>query len=124
MRLAIEPDIAVVGETGDFREAMAMAQNLDPDVIIVDIEMRGVDGTNLLKRLQAAAPMALVIVLTLHGDKETRARAQEAGVEAFLEKYGESGDLLQAIRHIAPPKVPQTSCAASGPLAARRLSMG
>jgi DNA-binding NarL/FixJ family response regulator len=124
MRLAIESDIAVVGETGIAEEALALAQALDPDVIVVDIGMRGADGVNMVKRLRAAAPAATAVVLTLHGDKDTRARAQEAGAQAFLEKYGGAAELLQAIRRIALRRLPETGCTATGPLAARRLSVG
>ena len=58
MRLSIEPDMAVVGETGDVEEAISMAEALVPDVILVDIEMRGADGANVVKRLRDAAPTA------------------------------------------------------------------
>ena len=75
MRLAIEPDMVVIGETGSVDEALALAETLDPDVIVVDIEMRGADGANIVKRLRAAAPTASPLVLTLHGDEDTRARA-------------------------------------------------
>lgn len=124
MRLAIEPDMAVVGETGEVEEALVLAQALNPDVIVVDIGMRGADGVNMVKRLRAAAPTATAVVLTLHGDEDTRARAQEAGAQAFLEKYGGAADLLQAIRGIAPRPLLETGRTATGPLAARRLGVG
>ncbi len=121
MRLAIEPDMAVVGETGDVEKALALAQALDPDVIVVEIGMQGADGVNLVKRLRAAAPTAAPIVLTLHGDRDTRARAREAGARAFLEKRGGAADLLQAIRRHAPRQLVEAS---TGPLATRRPSAG
>lgn len=101
MRLTIEPDMAVVGETGKAEEAIVLAQTLDPDVIVVDIGTRGAEDVNLVRRLRAAAPDAPVVVLTLRSDEETRAQVQEAGAHAFLEKYGEAADLLQAIRQLA-----------------------
>jgi len=116
MRLAIEPDVTVVGETGNVEQALTLAQTLAPDVIVVDIEMRGAESVEVIKRLRAAAPVACVIVLTLHGDKDTRIRAQEAGAHVFLEKYGGAADLLQAIRWKA--------CAAAGPSATRWPSVG
>jgi two-component system nitrate/nitrite response regulator NarL len=102
MRLAIEPGITVVGETGDVDGALALAQALDPDVILVDIGRRGAQGVSTVKRLRAAAPAAAVVVLTLYGDADTRAEAHKAGAQAFLEKHGGAADLLQAIRRIAP----------------------
>jgi DNA-binding NarL/FixJ family response regulator len=102
MRLDIEPDVAIVGETGKTGEALYLAQALVPDVIVVDIGMRGAEGERLLERLRAAAPAAALVVLTLHGEEDTRARAQVAGAQAFLEKCGGAADLLQAIRRLAP----------------------
>jgi DNA-binding NarL/FixJ family response regulator len=101
MRLDIEQDVAIVGETGKPGEAVYLAQALDPDVIVVDIEMHSAEGATLVKNLRSAAPKAAVVILTLHGDKDTRARAQEAGAHVFLEKYGGATDLLQAIRQLA-----------------------
>ncbi len=100
MRLAIEPDMAVVGEAGTAEQALALAQALDPDVMVVDIGMWGADGVDVVKRLRAAVPAAAAVVLTLQGDEETRARAQEAGAQAFLEKCGGATDLLQTIRRL------------------------
>jgi DNA-binding NarL/FixJ family response regulator len=121
MRLDIEPDVAIVGETGKTGEALYLAQALDPDVIVVDIAMRGAEGVTLVERLRAAAPEAAVVVLTLHGDEDTRARAQEAGAQAFLEKYGGAADLLRSIRQHAPHRIRDTG---AGSLANRRLSVG
>lgn len=102
MCLGIEPDVAIVGETGKTGEALYLAEALAPDVIVVDIGMRGAEGMTLVKRLRVAAPEAAVVVLTLHGDKDTRAQAREAGAQVFLEKSGGASDLLSAIRQLAP----------------------
>jgi DNA-binding NarL/FixJ family response regulator len=102
MRLDIEPDVAIVGETGKTGEALYLAQALDPDVVVVDIGMRGAEGVTLVKGLRAAAPDTAVVVLTLQGDKDTRAQAREAGAHVFLEKCGGAADLLQAIREPVP----------------------
>ena len=117
MRLTIEPDMAVIGETGDAAEALALAQILTPDVIVVDIGMRGAQGVDVVKRLRAVASDARVLVLTLQSDEDTRARAREAGAQAFLEKHSGAADLLQTIRRLASQPTP-------GPLAARRLGVG
>jgi two-component system nitrate/nitrite response regulator NarL len=124
MRLIIEPDMAVVGDTGNVEEALSLAQALNPDVIVVDIGMRGADGVNLVKRLRAAAPAATVVILTLHGDVDTFARAREAGAAAFLEKYAGSADLLRAIRRLAACRLSEIGGTATSPLAARRPSVG
>jgi DNA-binding NarL/FixJ family response regulator len=119
MRLAIEPDMTVVGETGTAEEALVLAQSLEPDVIVVDIGSRGADGVKMVKSLRAAAPASAIVVLTFHGDGETRAQAHEAGAQAFLEKRGGAADLLQAIRCLAPRQL-----RTSGPLATLQLRAG
>jgi DNA-binding NarL/FixJ family response regulator len=109
MRLGIEPDVTVVGETGKAGEALYLAEALNPDVIVVDIGMHGAEGLTLVKHLRIAAPAAAVVVLTLHGDEDTRARVREAGAQAFLEKCGGVADLLQAIRQLAAYRLRETS---------------
>jgi two-component system nitrate/nitrite response regulator NarL len=121
MRLDIEPDMAIVGETGKTGEAVYLAQALDPNVIVVDIGMRGAEGVTLVECLRAAAPAAAVVVLTLRGDEDIRARAQEAGALAFLEKCGGAADPLRTIRQHAARRARDTG---TGPLANRRLSVG
>jgi DNA-binding NarL/FixJ family response regulator len=114
MRLAIEQDMAIVGETGSAEEALTLAQTLGPDAIVVDIGMQGTDGVNVVRRLRAVSPTAAVVILTLRGDEDTRAQAQQAGAQAFLEKYGGAADLIQTIRRLVD----------TSPLAKRRLSVG
>jgi two-component system response regulator DevR len=121
MRLDIEPDLDIVGETGKAGEAFYLAQALSPDVIVVDIEMRVDEGATLVKRLRTAAPTAAVLALTLHGDNGTRTRAVEAGAQAFLEKGGGGADLLQTIRLLAAHPLQETD---TGPSAARRQRDG
>jgi len=123
MRLSIEPDMAVVGETGDVEEAISMAQTLGPDVILVDIEMRGANGANVVKRLRDAAPAASTVALTLYGDESSRARVQEAGAQAFLGKHGGGAGLLQTIRRSAPSQPVDSRGAGPGPWATRRQSV-
>jgi DNA-binding NarL/FixJ family response regulator len=140
MRLAIEPDMAIVGEAGDVDAALALAQALDPDVIVVDIGMRGANGVDTIKRLRAAAPAAAEVVLTLRGEEDSRVRAQEAGAQAFIEKVGGADALLQVIRGLAQQsrdpvtgtntekeehrRTRATRRAASTPWATRRLGVG
>jgi DNA-binding NarL/FixJ family response regulator len=113
MRLSIEPDIAIVGDTDNADEAIALAQALDPDAIVVDIGIGDTDGAKMVKHLRSAAPAALVIVLTLRGDEDTRVRAHQAGAQAFLEKRGGAADLLQAIRELSPHELLETDFTAA-----------
>ncbi len=100
MRLGIEPDITVVGETGSVEEALGLANALAPDAVVIDVARGGPDNANIIHRMHEASPTAAIVVLTLYGDEEERARARESGAEAFLEKDGGAADLLQAIRQL------------------------
>lgn len=140
MQLALEHDLQVVGEAGNSGEALALAEILVPDVIVVDTEMPGVDTVSSIKRMRDVAPEAAVVVLTMNADKEARTRAEEAGASAVVEKQGGAEDLLQAIHRVAQPSLKHTGtgsnrgeepdrarntdCTAAGPLAMRRLSVG
>jgi len=100
MRLGIEPDMTVVGETGSAEEAIGLTSALNPDAVVVDVAKGGADSEEILHRLHEASPTAAIVVLTLYGDEDTRARAHECGAVAFLEKHGGAADLLQAIRQL------------------------
>ncbi len=101
MRLEVEPDVEVIGETGRIGEALYLAQALAPDVIVADMGTRGDEEWILIERLRAVAPEAVLVALALRSDSGMRKRAQEAGVQAFLEKNGGGGDLLDVIRQVA-----------------------
>jgi DNA-binding NarL/FixJ family response regulator len=120
MRLNIEPDVAIVGETGKTGEALYLAQALDPDVVVVDIAMRGADGMALVERLRVVAPAAAVLVLTLRGDEDTRSSAREAGAHAFLEKSGGAADLVRTIRQYAPRRIREIGTGPAGKVTAKR----
>lgn len=102
MHLALEPDLVVIGEAGNGQEAIELVQAVAPDVVVMDITMPGLDGIATTACLRETMPSAAVIILTLHGDADTRARAGEAGAAAFVEKEGGIESLLKAIRAVAP----------------------
>ena len=140
MRLALENDLQVVGEAGNSGEALVLAETFVPDVVVVDIEMLGIDAVRSIERLRDVAPESAVVVLTMNGDTDTRARAKKAGANAFVEKQGGAEGLLQAIRRIAQPSLETTVASSSrreehrwirdprhtaaGPPAMRRPSVG
>ncbi len=81
-----EPAAAVIGEASTGAEALALAGHLKPDVVIMDIEMPGMDGIEATALLVAMLPQVAVIILTMHGTSDKRARAFAAGARAFVEK--------------------------------------
>jgi len=98
MWLQLEPDILVVGEAGTGAEALALAEQLQPDVVLMDIEMPNMDGITATAALRAVAPQSAVVILSIHDDVLTCMRAQRAGAVAFVEKRGTTEALLAAIR--------------------------
>jgi DNA-binding NarL/FixJ family response regulator len=100
MRLALEPDIEVVGEASTGPQALCLAQTLAPDVVIMGVELPLMDGIETTRQLRILAPEITVVMLSIHDDVGTKARAQAAGAAAFLEKHGGVALLLDAIRGI------------------------
>jgi DNA-binding NarL/FixJ family response regulator len=101
MRLALEPDLELVGEAKSSEEALLLARTIAPDVVVMDVDMRGVDGFQAIRQIQDLLPKSAVIVLTMRGDKDSRARALRAGAQAFVEKQGGAELLLDEIRRLA-----------------------
>ncbi|HWQ14010.1 MAG TPA: response regulator transcription factor [Roseiflexaceae bacterium] len=98
MRLALEPDIEVVGEAEDGAAALAQAARLRPDVVLMDIEMPRMDGLAATAALRAVAPESAVVILSLHDSQALRAHARSAGAAAFVAKHESEAALLHAIR--------------------------
>ncbi|MBI3967515.1 MAG: response regulator transcription factor [Chloroflexi bacterium] len=105
MRLELEPDLEVVGEASDGDAALELAGRLHPDVVLMDVAMPGRDGIAATRALRASREPSQVVLLTLHDDCETRARAQSSGAVAFVGKHEASEILLQAIREAAQPSL-------------------
>ncbi|HEY0606139.1 MAG TPA: response regulator transcription factor [Herpetosiphonaceae bacterium] len=102
MRLSLEADVTIVGEAGDGEAALSLAQTLHPDVIVMDVQMPRMDGISATAALRTLAPGAGVVLLSLYDDAVTRARGQEAGALAFIQKQGTMDALLTAIRGVKP----------------------
>jgi DNA-binding NarL/FixJ family response regulator len=96
--LDLQADIDVVGEAADGEEAVAVAAEHAPDVILLDLVMPRLDGIGALRRLRETAPAARVIVLTSFGEDERLFTALRAGASGYLLKDVEPADLVRAIR--------------------------
>jgi len=103
MRLQIEPGLDVVGEAADGASCLDLARRLAPDIVLMDVEMPGMDGINATERICREVPGCSVVVLTIHDDARTRERAREAGAAAFIAKHEIDRSLMDAIRSVAPP---------------------
>ena len=96
-----EPDLTVVGEASDGREAIGLTRSLRPDVVVMDIQMPGLDGLAASERLLAEADAPRILILTTFDRNEYVYRAMRAGASGFLLKDVRSGQLTEAIRTVA-----------------------
>jgi DNA-binding NarL/FixJ family response regulator len=101
MLLDAESDLSVIGEACDGEAALNLTTSLCPDVVLMDVEMPRMDGIAAASVLHATCPRALIIMLSIHDDALTRARAEEAGAAAFVAKSMPADTLLATIRQVA-----------------------
>ncbi|MEV8631041.1 response regulator transcription factor [Streptosporangium sp. NPDC051023] len=98
--LGLEPDIEVVGEAASGHEALRVALETAPDVVLLDIEMPGGDGITAGARIREALPDCHIMILTTFGRPGYLRRAMEAGAVAFLVKDSPARELAAAIRRV------------------------
>lgn len=96
-----EPDMDVVGEAITGEATIEMAQSLQPDVILMDIAMPGVDGIEATRRIKATSPEIGVLVLTMHRSDEHFFAMLKAGASGYVLKAADTNALLGAIRSVA-----------------------
>ena len=101
MMLEAEHDIEVVGEASDGAAALNAARTHDPDVVLMDVRMPGLDGIQATARLTAANARARVLVLTTFDLDEYVYRAMKAGASGFLLKDATRDKLAAAVRTVA-----------------------
>ena len=102
--VAAQPDLTVVGEANDGREAVAMAEKLKPDVVVMDIGMPSLNGIEACRHVHAALPHTRVVMLSMHSDEGYVLRALKAGAKAYLLKDSAEADLASAIRAVVAGK--------------------
>jgi len=95
--LPLAGDIEIVGEAPDGQEAIRLAQALQPDAVLMDLEMPVLDGYEATRQIKAGSPSCRVVALTVHGYDAARQKASQSGVDVFLVKGVSVETLLQAI---------------------------
>ncbi len=103
LRLIIDTqeDMQVCGEAGDGREAIRLAQELIPDVLLMDISMPGLNGLTAAAKLKRVAPQIKILTLTRHTDEAYLQELLQAGVSGYVLKQSAASELLRAIRAVA-----------------------
>jgi len=95
-----QPDMQAVGEASTARETLEKAANLQPDVILLDITMPDMSGLRILRALQERAPLARILVLTMHADEDYLREALRLGAVGYVVKSAADQELLAAIRAV------------------------
>src|SRR6266446_5847616 len=101
MLLGAQPDMEIVGEASNGREAAELAEALRPDIVVMDVAMPELNGIEATRRLAASAPHTRVIALSMHKDSVYVREILRAGARGYLLKDAPAGDLLLAVRAIA-----------------------
>jgi DNA-binding NarL/FixJ family response regulator len=106
LRLIVEqqPDLVVVGEAEDGRQAVALSASLKPDVAVLDIGMPNLNGIEAAKQITDGESGTAVVILSMHADETYILRALKAGARGYLLKDSAESDLVRAIRSVAEGK--------------------
>lgn len=115
--IALQPDMEIVGEANDGLEAFVKAQELKPDLILMDVQMPGMDGLEATRQIKEALPETRIVVLTVRDDDEKLFEALKSGAQGYLLKEIRSQDMLLMLRGAM-----QGEAALSPPLAGRVLA--
>lgn len=100
--LSLAGDLEVVGEATNGLEGVQMAARLGPDVVLMDLQMPLLDGWAAAREITRRGLPCAVVALTIHDDPVSRAKAQSAGIKAFLRKGGSLQEISAALRACRP----------------------
>ena len=124
--LSLEEDLEVVGEVGRGDEVLQRVRELHPDVVLLDVEMPGLDGLAVASVLTTEAPETRVLIVTTFGRPGFLRRAMESGALGFVVKDAPAEQLADAVRRVArgervvdPALAAQTLAAGNSPLTGR-----
>jgi DNA-binding NarL/FixJ family response regulator len=106
LRLLLErqPGFEVVGEAADGRQALDCAEATKPDVIVLDVAMPNLSGTEAAQRLSTLLPHAAIVILSMHSDEGYLLRALKAGAKGYVLKDAAENDLIEAIKAVSEGK--------------------
>src|SRR4030095_4111093 len=99
--LSVAPDIEIVGEAANGDEVIAQALALQPDVILMDLKMPGINGIEATRRILFASPRIGVLVLTMFETDETVFAAMRAGARGYLLKDADQEEVLRAVKAVS-----------------------
>jgi len=101
MILGAQPEMEIVGEAGNGREAVEAAEKLRPDVVVMDVAMPELNGIEATRRIVQSSPHTRILALSMHKDSVYVREVLRAGARGYLLKDAPAGDLLSAVRAVA-----------------------
>ena len=96
-----EPDMTVVGDAADGRETIEMAENLSPDVVVMDLAMPSLNGIEATRRIMATKPRTAIVILSMHQDESYVLGSLNAGAKGYLLKDSMRKEVIEAIRAVS-----------------------
>ncbi len=99
--LESEPNFRLVGETGDGLAAVRLAEKLQPQILITDVMMPGLNGLEVTRQVRKAAPQTRVIILSMHANDAYVVEALKNGAVGYVLKDSQASDLVQAVKEVA-----------------------
>jgi two-component system, NarL family, response regulator NreC len=100
LMLSSLPDLEVVGEAGDGREAIRVAENLSPNLILMDLSMPRMGGVEAIREIKKSRPKIKILALTVNDSEEHVAAALQAGADGYVLKDSTREELLRAIQYV------------------------
>jgi DNA-binding NarL/FixJ family response regulator len=98
--LEAEPDLSIVGETGDGLEAVDLVERLQPDVLVVDLMMPGLNGLEVTRQVRKRSRQTYVVILSMHDNEAYVLEGLRNGAAGYVLKESNTTDLVQAIREV------------------------
>src|SRR5688572_3371782 len=93
-------DLELIGEATDGHEAITLVESTGPDVVLMDLNMPGMNGIDATRQILAGAPHVAMLVITMFDDDDSVFAAMQAGARGYLLKGAPKGEILRAIRAV------------------------
>ena len=104
LMLEREPDLTVVGEASDGREAVSLVKTLKPEVVVMDIGMPNLNGIEAARQMTHENPELAIVIVSMHSDESYVLRALKAGARGYLLKDSAEADLINAVHAVGTGK--------------------